>query len=421
VPALNSNGAAGAGLDYKHYHSSADPTAMTYSDPGTGGYTLCMKFAAGHPGNPAAAAGTSWCPAIPDKDISSAGYDPASGFLAGRTTKNFAYCFQKWIDNDSTSAVLAPGVSKMNTKCTAGKCPADWPNGTDTSAWNAKSAAQWKPKSDGTVLYSSFAFNAYKLNTNDDYQALLKQSKAIADAIVPFDGYNHGIPYYFWEQYMTLKDDLVKWIGVELVAVFVVTAALILSNASVPTGKAVVAALWGAAINTLCVGIMVVMLGGFMAWFKIKLSAIPAVVLWMSVAFGVEFTAHIMLTFLTSTKGSNAERVDEAMSHMAPPTLNGACSTVISLLPLFGGKLAFLIKYLVVPLFLLVLLAMCCGFVLLPMLLTLVGPPCIVAGGAAASKVYVEDTQPAQDDITVPPAADAEAALEVQANKEETL
>jgi len=302
--------------------------------------------------------------------------------------------------------VLAAGVPKSNAKCTAGTCPADWPAGADTSAWNATSAAQWKPKS-GTVVYSHFAFNAYKLNTNDDYKALLKQSKAIADAIVPFDGYTHGIPFFFWEQYMTLKEDLVKWIGIELIAVFVVTAALILSNASVPTGKAAVAALWGAAINTLCVGIMVVMLGGFMAWFKIKLSAIPAIVLWMSVAFGVEFTAHIMLTFLMSTKGSNAERVDEAMSHMAPPTLNGACSTVISLLPLLGGKLAFLIKYLVVPLFLLVLFAMCCGFVLLPNLLTLVGPPCIVAGGAAASKVYVEDTQPTQDDIAVVQPADS--------------
>ena len=41
--------------------------------------------------------------------------------------------------------------------------------------------------------------------------------------------------------------------------------------------------------------LIVVELFGFMGWIGIKLSAVPAVILVMSVGIGVEFTVHLLL------------------------------------------------------------------------------------------------------------------------------
>jgi len=93
----------------------------------------------------------------------------------------------------------------------------------------------------------------------------------------------------------------------------------------------------------------------------------------MGVAFGVEFTAHIMLAFMTSL-GSNEERIKEAMKHMLPPTMNGACSTIVSVVPLLFGDFEYIRKYMFVPFVLLVLISLLNGSVLMPIVLRYAGP-----------------------------------------------
>jgi len=193
---------------------------------------------------------------------------------------------------------------------------------------------------------------------------------------------------------------------IELVVVFFVTLLLVMANATLPMSQAVIAGAWGALLNVFVVGMIMVQLYGFMAWFKVKMSAIPAIITWMGVAFGVEFTAHIMLAFMTSTKPTKADRADEALKHMLPPTLNGAISTIVSVLPLLLGNFMFIKKYLLVPLLLLVVFAVLSGMLLLPLLLRLAGPSCIKK----------ENCEPARSKVFVAPAdADSKSEVEVDA------
>jgi len=241
-------------------------------------------------------------------------------------------------------------------------------------------------------MYGSFSFKAANLHTNKDYTNLLKQTRAITDSVGGVMAmYPSGPPYLFWEQYVTLESDLLKWVLVELVAVFFVTMLLVIGNATIPMRKAIIAGAGGALINVFVVSMIMLQLYGFMAWCKVKMSAIPAIIVWMGVAFGVEFTAHIMLAFMSSSKPSRAERANEALKHMLPPTLNGATSTIISLVPLLFGEFMFIKKFLFLPLVLLVFFALLNGVTLLPLLLKFFGPDCIKEGGQGASnKVFVE-------------------------------
>jgi predicted RND superfamily exporter protein len=268
-----------------------------------------------------------------------------------------------------------------------------WPTDqTLTAAWNYTGSPNWQGTNNDALVLTSFRFNAVNLDRNEDYTNLLKQSRAITDSVSnTFGAYPSGTPYLFWEQYVTLNADLLKWVLIELVVVFFVTLLLVMANATLPVGQAVAAGAWGALLNVFVVGMIMVQLYGFMAWFKVKMSAIPAIIVWMGVAFGVEFTAHIMLAFMTSTKPTKADRADEALKRMLPPTLNGAISTVVSVVPLLFGDFMFIKKYLLVPLILLVLFAVLSGMVLLPLLLGLAGPSCIKKEGSesAKSKVFV--------------------------------
>lgn len=63
---------------------------------------------------------------------------------------------------------------------------------------------------------------------------------------------------------------------------------------------------------------MTVELAGFMGLFGVKMNPISAVTLITAVGIGVEFTAHVVLAFLTSL-GTRDERMESCMTHMFIP------------------------------------------------------------------------------------------------------
>merc|ERR1711871_664852 len=93
------------------------------------------------------------------------------------------------------------------------------------------------------------------------------------------------------EQYVTLKEDVVQWVSIEYVVGFVVMALVLAFSADGNMVSAVVKAIWSSLLNlVVCV---TVELYGFLAWAKIKLSAIPAITIWMSAAArGLRLPVH---------------------------------------------------------------------------------------------------------------------------------
>ena len=94
--------------------------------------------------------------------------------------------------------------------------------------------------------------------------------------------YPSGIVFTFWEQYLSLRFYLMLALIAVLVGIFLVLVVVLLNP-------------WMALIVVVVLAMMVVELFGFMGLIGIKLSAVPAVILIVSVGIGVEFTVHISL------------------------------------------------------------------------------------------------------------------------------
>nr|XP_019572105.1 PREDICTED: protein patched homolog 2 isoform X1 [Rhinolophus sinicus] len=173
--------------------------------------------------------------------------------------------------------------------------------------------------------------------------------------------YPSGSPFLFWEQYLGLRRCFLLAVCILLVCTFLVCALLLLNP-------------WTAGLIVLVLAMMTVELFGIMGFLGIKLSAIPVVILVASVGIGVEFTVHVALGFLT-TPGSRNLRAARALEHTFAPVTDGAVSTLLGLLMLAGSNFDFIVRYFFMVLTVLTLLGLLHGLALLPVLLSILGPP----------------------------------------------
>merc|ERR1719483_1093026 len=111
-----------------------------------------------------------------------------------------------------------------------------------------------------------------------------------------------------------------------------------------------------------------------MGLLGIKLSAVPAVILILSVGIGAEFTIHIMMSFVGCI-GDRKQRTILALEHMFAPVVHSALSTFLGVLMLAFSQFDFIVRYFFLVLAALILLGLFNGLVFLPVLLVMLGPP----------------------------------------------
>ena len=110
------------------------------------------------------------------------------------------------------------------------------------------------------------------------------------------------------------------------------------------------------------------------------LSIDPVASLFMVVATGlsVDYSSHIMHSFITidDRNRSNNERIKMTLTAMGPPVFSGGFSTFLAIILLANSTShAFTIFFKVI--FLIVIFGMYNGLVLLPVVLSLIGPKSI--------------------------------------------
>lgn len=93
---------------------------------------------------------------------------------------------------------------------------------------------------------------------------------------------------------------------------------------------------------------------------------------------GVEFTAHVVLAFLTSL-GNRNERMATCVDRIFVPVIHGALSTLLGIIMLAFSEFEFVVKYFFVVMSALIVIGVVNGLALLPVLLSLIGPPCEVS------------------------------------------
>ncbi|KAM6455327.1 protein patched homolog 2 isoform 2-T2 [Liasis olivaceus] len=224
--------------------------------------------------------------------------------------------------------------------------------------------------------FAQFPFYLNGLQQTSDFVAAIESVRAICDEVAQTRGvfsYPSGYPFLFWEQYIGLRHWLLQAISIVLACTFLVCTLLLLNP-------------WTASIIVFVLAMMTVELFGIMGLMGIKLSAIPVVILIASVGIGVEFTVHVALGFLTAI-GSRNLRSTVALEHMFAPVMDGAVSTLLGVLMLAGSEFDFILRYFFAVLTILTILGLLNGLVLLPVLLSIIGPPAEVTPADNGSRL----------------------------------
>ncbi|GMT22901.1 hypothetical protein PFISCL1PPCAC_14198, partial [Pristionchus fissidentatus] len=212
------------------------------------------------------------------------------------------------------------------------------------------------------LLYCQIPFYTTGLTATPAIMESIKDLRAICDKFTDagLDNYPQGLAFTFWEQYLTLRWNLFLAICIIAGAVFVVISSLIFNP-------------YCAFMVMIIVVVTTIELGGFMGIFGVKMNPISAVTLICAVGIGVEFTAHVVLAFLTSL-GSVETRLQSCLLHMFVPVFHGAIATLLGIIMLAFTPFDFVFKYFFVVMSVLVLIGIFNGLCLLPVLLTFIGP-----------------------------------------------
>ncbi|KAM3719701.1 Protein patched [Dirofilaria immitis] len=213
-------------------------------------------------------------------------------------------------------------------------------------------------------LYSQIPFYLTNLSSTPVITEMIKEIRIICDefSVDGLPNFPAGVAFTFWEQYLHLSSNLFQAICVIAFAVFCMIS-IILCNP------------WAAGIILIILLSMTIELTGFLGLAGIKLNPISAVTVVTAVGIGVEFTAHVVLAFLTSL-GTRNDRMASCIDRVFVPVIHGAFSTLLGIIMLAFSEFEFVVKYFFVVMSALIFIGIINGLALLPVLLSLIGPPC---------------------------------------------
>jgi hypothetical protein len=246
---------------------------------------------------------------------------------------------------------------------------ADW-DADISAALDVLSAglSKFSATADGKLAVTSIEFTLHNLHTTSDYAQMISDVRGLMESYAAkgVQVYPQGIPFEYWEQYIRLREYFWTAVGICFAVVFVAVLPF-LSN---PVGALIVVAV---------VGMVVVEIFGLMGTLGIKFSAIPAVTLIMSIGMAVQFVAHIVLCFLVERGVDRDARMVHAMQQMLIPVSQGGLSTFFSIVILGFSEFQFVQLYFFGVFVMVVVVGLLNGLVLLPVVLSLVGPTDAVA------------------------------------------
>ncbi|XP_076749448.1 protein patched isoform X4 [Xylocopa sonorina] len=237
----------------------------------------------------------------------------SEGIINPRAFYNY---LSAWVSND----MLAYGASQANLR-------------PEPRQWIYTNDHELKIPKSMPLTYAQMPFYLYKLTDTQEITELIgnvrKLCKKFEERGLP--NFPSGIPFLFWEQYMDLRNCL----GIALLAAL---------TASVAVVGILLLNLWAALLVGTSLAAVVLQLLGIMGLCDIKLSAVPAVLLVVSVGIAVHFTVHICLSFVTSI-GSRDRRIRLALEHMYAPVIHGALTTLLAVVMLAFSEFDFIVRY----------------------------------------------------------------------------
>ena len=207
------------------------------------------------------------------------------------------------------------------------------------------------------ILSSRFHVLTKNVKSSYNQGKLMEEMREIANSYSVF-AYSPSFIYY--EQYVAVLPDTLQTVGLAVGAIFLVTCVFI------PHPLMIV-------LVTLSMASVMLGVLGFMHYWGLSLSSITMVLVILSVGFSVDFSAHICHAYISSKEIGRNAKVNNALLKAGGPIFNAAMSSIIGIITLVFSK-SFVFRSFFKVMLLVVLFGFLHGLLVLPVILSLIGP-----------------------------------------------
>ena len=198
-----------------------------------------------------------------------------------------------------------------------------------------------------------------------DTEAVVAAMDAVRDVDWAVDrSYPWSYEFLTWETFKIIQQELNINIILCLVAVLVITTLLIGHPGT-------------SGLILICVVMTVLDILGCMYFWGIFIDNVSVINAVIAIGLCVDYAAHVGHSFMLKA-GTREQRVTAAMADIGAAVLNGGFSTFLAVLLLAGSR-SYVFRVLFQQFFLTVILGLGHGMILLPVLLSLIGPACYAA------------------------------------------
>ncbi|CAH1255280.1 PTCHD3 [Branchiostoma lanceolatum] len=226
----------------------------------------------------------------------------------------------------------------------------------------------------GTEIIASRFFVQTKQidGTIREKNMMLKMRDLASEASVEAIVYHPAFVYY--DQYTAILPNTLQNLGIATAAMLVVSVFLMPHPIN---------AVWVTlAIASICTGVL-----GFMTLWAVNLDSVSMINIIMCIGFSVDFSAHIVYSFVTAEESGRDARAVHALYSLGVPILQGSLSTILgiaalSTAPSYGFRTFFKTMFLVI------VFGLAHGIIFLPVMLSCLGPQ-----GAVKSRENKRNTE----------------------------
>ncbi|CAH1261987.1 PTCHD3 [Branchiostoma lanceolatum] len=212
----------------------------------------------------------------------------------------------------------------------------------------------------GTEIIASRFFVQTKQidGTLKEKNMMINMRDLASDASVEAIVYHPAFVYY--DQYTAILPNTLQNLGIATAAMLVVSLILMPHPIN---------AVWVTlAIASICTGVL-----GFMTLWAVNLDSVSMINIIMCIGFSVDFSAHIVYSFVTAEESGRDARAVHALYSLGVPILQGSLSTILgiaalSTAPSYGFRTFFKTVFLVI------VFGLVHGIVFLPVMLSCLGP-----------------------------------------------